>query len=656
MLFKLSWRGARRQLGNYAIYFITMVMATAMMSAYYNLSNSKEIQTLSTMFEALGAMAIFTNVVIAGILSWLVGYIISFMLKKRSREFGTYLLMGLEKKQIISIFFMENIVIGGIALVFGILLGGLFFQVLRALMLHLFGQEFVLRFSFSLLSVVETLLSLVFMYGLALWRSRRKIKKMQIYRLLYVEKENEQLTVGKNGKNVKRSFWRRLFLTLFIGAVGVILLLQLNPLMLPGAILLIISLYGFFINLAAGMPGFFNKHPVTKYTGTNLLVFRSLSAKLLTMGITVATISVLFAGTLAAEGSGIQFEYKFRRDASLTAQFDFFVANALPQANFSPYRTQLEETLGVRKELAYQLYEGDGDELLSYMDQEVGIRNPWGYQKDVFLKLSDYTMLREMLGYSPIQLKPGEYLVHSVDGLEQKIGTYKQDIPLGEAVLRPGGIYTEPLNQYPYGDNGSGYVIVVEDSLLADHKVVNYVYVAMTEEPMNRDTLTELEQIREQMVENVQGNPEMVDYYDNFHSPIYDQESRSLNLGLLVFPLYYLAMIFTMVAMTILTIQLLSESDRYKRTFDLLDKLGQSKQDRLQVLRRIQIYYYGIPLIPALVVAIAFLIAFSGLFDYVVFVSSLNVAGVIGITVGIFFVLYFLYVAVAAVTFKKNVL
>ena len=46
----------------------------------------------------------------------------------RSRELGTYLLIGLENRQVARLFFLENLAVGGCALALGTVLGGLLYQ------------------------------------------------------------------------------------------------------------------------------------------------------------------------------------------------------------------------------------------------------------------------------------------------------------------------------------------------------------------------------------------------------------------------------------------------------------------------------------------------------------------------------------------------
>lgn len=75
------------------------------------------------------------------IVSWLVRYIVAFMMEKRSREFGIYLLIGMNKKQIRKIFMKENTIFGLLAFVIGMVPGIFLEQVLTSVFIIFSGRN-----------------------------------------------------------------------------------------------------------------------------------------------------------------------------------------------------------------------------------------------------------------------------------------------------------------------------------------------------------------------------------------------------------------------------------------------------------------------------------------------------------------------------------
>lgn len=81
-----------------------LVIATALMYAFNGLVFSREIAELSAKLSSLPLVIVLASVAVVLILGWLVAYITRFMLTRRSRELGTYLLIGLEHRQVAGCF------------------------------------------------------------------------------------------------------------------------------------------------------------------------------------------------------------------------------------------------------------------------------------------------------------------------------------------------------------------------------------------------------------------------------------------------------------------------------------------------------------------------------------------------------------------------
>lgn len=87
----------------------------------------------------------------------------------------------------------------------------------------------------------------------------------------------------------------------------------------------LVFLYGFFLSFSSSVPAYFDRRPGKKYASHTLLIYRSLSAKLNTMGLTMATISLLFTVTLICEGTGMLFSALFESRVDGSTCFDIFV-------------------------------------------------------------------------------------------------------------------------------------------------------------------------------------------------------------------------------------------------------------------------------------------------------------------------------------------
>ena len=163
-LSSLSMRNAKRQARDYLVYFVTIIITAALIYAFNGLVFSQEMRVLSKMMSTMPLIIVLASLVVVCIISWLVQYTTNFMLSRRSRELGTYILIGLENKQVAKMFFQENLIVGGAALVPGVLLGNLVYQALRALVLALFGKAYRFSFGFSPSALGLTLVYFLLIY------------------------------------------------------------------------------------------------------------------------------------------------------------------------------------------------------------------------------------------------------------------------------------------------------------------------------------------------------------------------------------------------------------------------------------------------------------------------------------------------------------
>ena len=98
-LFNISVRNARRQAGDYLVYFVTVVLAAALIHAFNGLVFSRELLSLSPFMKSLPIFVIMISIMVICVIAWLIHYVTAFMLTRRSRELGTYILIGLENNQ-----------------------------------------------------------------------------------------------------------------------------------------------------------------------------------------------------------------------------------------------------------------------------------------------------------------------------------------------------------------------------------------------------------------------------------------------------------------------------------------------------------------------------------------------------------------------------
>lgn len=108
MYAKLAKSNAKKSIKDYLIYFITITICVSLFYAITSLSSSSYelITEESYNFKALNLILKYSTYIITAILILLVAYVNKYMIKRRKREFATYVLLGAEQKSVALMFFI----------------------------------------------------------------------------------------------------------------------------------------------------------------------------------------------------------------------------------------------------------------------------------------------------------------------------------------------------------------------------------------------------------------------------------------------------------------------------------------------------------------------------------------------------------------------
>jgi len=121
MLAKLAYRNVKRSINDYLIYIITITIVVSLMFAFNSMMFSDMILGMNSHMTDYRFLLVLFSAIVVIIVAWLINYMTKFMLEKRSKEFGTYLLLGMENKKISKLFLYENFLLGMISFIFGII-------------------------------------------------------------------------------------------------------------------------------------------------------------------------------------------------------------------------------------------------------------------------------------------------------------------------------------------------------------------------------------------------------------------------------------------------------------------------------------------------------------------------------------------------------
>lgn len=339
MLFKVALRNIRRSVKDYAIYFVTLLIAITIFYAFNSVSDQQVMTELNQSsktnivdFTAM-MMSLFSTVV-ALVLGFLVIYANQLLIRRRKREFGMYFTLGMTPGHVSRIILYETVLVGFVSLVLGLALGVVVSQLLSFATAALFGIPMPdYQFSFSMHAFAMTLVCFVAIYVVVALFNVISIRRCKLIDLLNADAKNQKVAI--------RNPW--ICLALFVVSVGMIAaaywFLQQNGmtliadddfnratvLMLVGTLLLFFSLSGFIIAVITHLRGFYLKklRPFTT---------RQVASKVNTSFASVWVVCVLLFFAITTFGTGMALVDWFVGDIERATPYDATVISTQEMA------------------------------------------------------------------------------------------------------------------------------------------------------------------------------------------------------------------------------------------------------------------------------------------------------------------------------------
>lgn len=653
MLSKLAFRNVKRSVKDYIIYLITIILAFSFMFSFNLLGTSKEVLKLSDTMNNFTLVMYFVNIFIVISVCFLINYTTKFMFEKRSKEFGTYLLLGIKKKRISRMFLLENIILGLLSILISIPIGYIFGIFMSFIVTRMFELENIVSISLNLKSIILLFGYFILIYFIVLFLARRRIKKIKIYDLLYLEKKNEE-------KSFKKKKTRNItfLLSIIIGILALYLFdgefnygkEPLFSIIFLSIILIIISIFGITITLSDLILNIVLKRKSLKYSNDNLFVARTFSSKIKTMSFTIGVLTTLITFALVSLNLSSLFKALFDYQLDLSAPYDISI-NEIEENEIPKFENLIKENYTIEEQFIYNGYIDNNREISNALGEHGGWR-----EYDQVIKLSDYNRLLELKGDEPITLSGNEYIVNVAKELknflteDNSIKTITlsngKELKLKE-VLATGYSYAWGI--------GYGFIIVVPDSVVEGLDIGATNMIINTKEKTTEEFSKELTSLLA---------PDMCEENEEGYTICYSQGNLTVRgqaeaqnnsfITIISFVSFYIAFIFIATVGTILAIQSLSDSAKYKYRYKVLSRLGIKNEELHKTIKKQLLFFFIFPIIYPLIISYTTIASLNNLFS--ISLSS-NKAYLIYyfVNIFIFLIIYSIYFIATYFGFKRNI-
>lgn len=682
---KLAIRNVMRLAKDYVVYFLTMTFVTALMFAFNSILFSEDVQGLFDIAGMMAAMVGIATFFIVWIIAWLIHYMVRFILEKRSREFGIYLLIGMQKKEIARLYVRENLVLGVGAFMLGIGIGMLLQQILMSILYGMIQMNYQIQLEMNRACFFMTAGCYAGCYVLALFRLRKRFQKMNIHDLMEAQKKNEEIV--EKHEEVKR--WLFPVSILFLILFGVLLLgggVLSNGSVILFLVGLVLVIYLFYTGLSAWIICYVRRKGSVVYKGQNLFLLRQFASKLKTMRFTMGTLTSLFTIAFLGCTAAMMFNDYQKQVLNNKFPFDVQIYNGDSSHDFEEELALLHQETDVKDSYPYRIYTDGTNQVNTWLythlkyfgtiyknedgtpnEKKIRTENDQSYcTSDTFMSLTDYNYLRSMLGYQFVDLGENEYLIHMKKRVHNELGDFSKHLTIGKKInegeaLTFAGYKTEPFSQD--GHNGGDYVIVVPDHVIEKMTPFYSELAVDLNEKASKDLSQKLDDLREDLSFGDQeqkenswcfGSDTVVTYAAvNLVRDNAIPEVRYM-LSAIIFPAFYVGLVFVCVALTVLSVQQLSDSTKYRFRYDVLRKLGLDRKEISKTVRKQLVAYYLCPVLFAVGISGIIGIYMSRKFIFFTGVST-SVFQYFGIAFILFFAIYAVYFIATYVGFRRNI-
>ena len=622
MLFKLSLKNISKSIKDYAIYFFTLILGVAIFYVFNAIDDQTVMMRVSSttaeiiklMTNVLSGVSVFVSIILA----FLIVYASRFLIKRRNKEFGVYLTLGMSKKKISLILFIETLIIGIVSLIVGLGIGFLLSQLMSILVANMFEADLTrFQFVFSTNACIKTLIYFSIMYFVVMIFNTINISKCKLIDLMHSNKKSEKIKL----KNPLLCTIVFIISCIALGFAyyqvtgGIEKMTNANSIFVPigvGAI----STFFVFWSLSGLLLKIFISMKNTYYKGLNSFTLRQFSSKINTMTFSMTIICLMLFITICVLSSALSMKNSLNKNVVEFSPKDIEISKPanvdLEDSDFTDkqienYKLSFEEIFTKNgfdfkkfKNIVYfSLYADDYVTLKSTLGTyyKTAKKNyPFLSYDDyiVLMKNSDYNNLANNFNLEKINLNSDQYAV---------VGNYKKMIDIkNEALKRNTEIivnqriylpkYKKAINGfYEMGSQKSeiGFIVLPDDALNENQKISNKM---VADYNGNQDDI-------EKDVTSFLNNTS--NYIITFNTKK-DIREASVGLGAIVtFLGLYLGIIFLISCAAILALKELSESSDNVEKFVVLRKIGVDEQELNKALFKQIGIFFMFPLILAII-------------------------------------------------------
>lgn len=600
-LFDIAIRNIKKNISNYFLYFISVVCSVMIFYTLKAIQYNKQIMDITNLNEKIENAFSSMSIVIALFALVFIWYSNMFFTGKRKKEIALYCLMGVKKKQAARMLFYENLVMGFMALIAGLLFGIMFSKLFSMILVRLMALEIKVKITVPLEAVISTIGVFIALFVVTSLHGYMMIYKYQLIDLFKSE--------NKGQKQPKVSFILTLASLLLIGG-GYYKAVHFQYNGLKGILIILIltvsGTYLLFSSLIVYTAKFIKKKKAIFFRGTNIITFSHLIFRSKSNSRLLATIAILSACTITAVGAAAALYYD--NVTGINNKLPFSYVYEIKDSNLDK---KIENIISkhnentIKNSIAVEVKSIEGN----YPPIDKVSSEKKEYEKSVDNVISLDT-LRKILGAmgkdTNISLKKDEvllyfYTMYSEDVMENPKGkSMYYDIDSKSIPFKIKDCINYPvINKLYNGTNSIINVVVVNDEVykkLVDKSSPVTLRLIDIKNPKESKTITDdiIKTMRQSHVYNLnsygKNSLNISAYYDEY-------SNMMAELGMTIFLITFVGIVFLICTGSMIFFKQLSEANDDYNRYSILRKIGASRKEIKHSIAKQMSAIFGLPLV-----------------------------------------------------------
>lgn len=654
LCFRLALTNLKKNRRLYYPYAIMTIVSTAISYIFASLAfhpDLGQVKGANGVTQVLG----FGMIVVMLAVAIMVLYANSFVMKQRSKEFGVYSILGLEKKHLLLMTFLENVVYSTSTILTGLLLGLALDKLFYALLLKTMQMPVVLTSVFQLKNVA---IVLAYLYGIFILVSLVNIGKLGLT-------DSLKLVQGKKRGDKKTGFlWLQTLLALILLGTGYVIAqlvtspIQAIPSFFGATLLVILGTYLLFQAGVISLLNWLKNRQTYYYKPDNFISVSNLIFRMRKNALGLATITILSTMFLVTMVGGLNI-YIGGKDYIANQNPNDYSIDVVMEPTTS--KTQVEEWADAILEEAKIPVESK----VVYPYQQAYFSNVTNQQvaflsdeKAASIDFSDLGV-GFILDQASYEKMTGQKLELEADqvAIYSKVVQFQagQTLAFDEKEMEVAQVLSENLTLGHLPDHVSFIVsqyliVVVQDLTIFENQAENHYYMGF------ESSLSEEEQVDSQET-FLSGSFES----ELWESNILPDGTNAISLayrayatrnffsfaGSLFFIGLLLSLTFLMAVVLVIYFKQISEGYEDRDRFIIMTKVGLDENQARQSIRKQLLMVFFLPILLA-IVHLGF--AYKMLSAILVSIGVVNMELMLHVTIGICLVYFLLYLMVFVIT------